>query len=413
MASLRLLQAALFANSYFYASPWKLALHRVVGGDYATGYTHFRRDHVSWLNLLAHQACLVAQAGGNFAVLHALDKYMGWTGVVSLRGVTCVAWSALQGTATAPPLARMLAVTVIAASALMAPALNAAGVEAFFVSSFALVFVLASSLGIRGKQGRLVNWRTWLPNIVGVYGGLEVLWRVLARVLHRWHPAAPMPAAMVLVALQLLLAAVSAKPTVPSVLFGLVGSRVAHLLTGVEAFHFYSLGFLGQGFQGLSHKLSGEPATILQLESGTDKAKALEYEFAHACYFPTLLMHACVASWSRAPAADALVYRIALRHDWEAALAGNGRYVCGELDRKSGFVHLSSAAQVEGTLNAFFKDQDVVIAQYRESDLGRLGVLKWEPVPSRGNELFAHLYGTLELPCAMAVRVEMSMTRFE
>lgn len=61
-------------------------------------------------------------------------------------------------------------------------------------------------------------------------------------------------------------------------------------------------------------------------------------------------------------------------------------------DRRDGFVHLSTAEQLKGTLDRHFSGKsDLMLLAF---DAARLGdELRWEP--SRGGELFPHLYDNL------------------
>jgi uncharacterized protein (DUF952 family) len=76
----------------------------------------------------------------------------------------------------------------------------------------------------------------------------------------------------------------------------------------------------------------------------------------------------------------------------EAARAG---YLTGSPDdTRDGFIHLSAAQQLEGTLAKHFAGQDGLVLLALDPD--RLGsALKWEV--SRGGELFPHLYARLDL----------------
>ena len=71
-----------------------------------------------------------------------------------------------------------------------------------------------------------------------------------------------------------------------------------------------------------------------------------------------------------------------------------GRFGGSEVDRKDGFIHFSTAAQVAETAAKHFAGQDNLLLV--RVDAGALGAaLKWEP--SRGGALFPHLYGELDL----------------
>jgi uncharacterized protein (DUF952 family) len=70
-------------------------------------------------------------------------------------------------------------------------------------------------------------------------------------------------------------------------------------------------------------------------------------------------------------------------------------------DIRDGFVHFSAAHQVAGTLQKHFANQtDLVLLAISAESLGP--ALKWEP--SRGGELFPHLYGRLPLSAVVEVR---------
>jgi len=69
------------------------------------------------------------------------------------------------------------------------------------------------------------------------------------------------------------------------------------------------------------------------------------------------------------------------------------------VDLADGYIHLSTAAQLTETVDKHFAGQDNlhVVAV----DLAALGgAVKWEP--SRGGQLFPHIYGDLPLSAAVA-----------
>ncbi len=96
---------------------------------------------------------------------------------------------------------------------------------------------------------------------------------------------------------------------------------------------------------------------------------------------------------------DPLVYKIVRADVWAAA---PDPWPGSPDDLRDGFVHLSTAAQVEGTLAKHFAGQQGLIVL--TVDLARLpaDAVKWER--SRGDQLFPHLY--VGLPKAAIVGVE-------
>ena len=97
---------------------------------------------------------------------------------------------------------------------------------------------------------------------------------------------------------------------------------------------------------------------------------------------------------------DTLIYKICARAEWEAAVAA-GVYRGSEVDRKDGFVHFSTAAQVDETQRRHFAGRsDLVRIGVDPADLG--AALRFEA--SRGGALFPHLYGELPVGLAREVR---------
>ena len=89
---------------------------------------------------------------------------------------------------------------------------------------------------------------------------------------------------------------------------------------------------------------------------------------------------------------DRLVYKIAPRALWEAAEM-TGVFAGASIDFEDGYIHLSSGAQVRETARLYFAgQQDLLLIGIETAALG--DALKWEP--SRGGDLFPHLYAPLE-----------------
>jgi uncharacterized protein (DUF952 family) len=94
------------------------------------------------------------------------------------------------------------------------------------------------------------------------------------------------------------------------------------------------------------------------------------------------------------------IYKILPRAAWAAALAA-GRYEGSAVDAQDGFIHFSTAAQAVETARRHFAGQaELVLLELEAADLGP--ALAWEP--SRGGDLFPHLYGPLDVRHVRAVR---------
>ena len=95
----------------------------------------------------------------------------------------------------------------------------------------------------------------------------------------------------------------------------------------------------------------------------------------------------------------ARIYKILARAEWDAARAA-GRFDGSAVDARDGFIHFSTAGQAAETLRLHFAGQTgLVLLQIDVEALG--GAIKWEP--SRGGQLFPHLYGALDCAAVEAV----------
>lgn len=82
-----------------------------------------------------------------------------------------------------------------------------------------------------------------------------------------------------------------------------------------------------------------------------------------------------------------------------ARFRGDGRFTGAPVDVHDGYIHLSDARQLTGTVDKHFDGQDnlYVVAL----DLDALGdAVRWEP--SRGGALFPHVYGVVPWSAVLA-----------
>ncbi len=86
-----------------------------------------------------------------------------------------------------------------------------------------------------------------------------------------------------------------------------------------------------------------------------------------------------------------IIYKICERAAWQEAQS-TGLYHGSAVDRRDGFIHFSTAAQLAETAAKHFAGQtDLMLVAVDGDALG--AALKWEV--SRGGALFPHLYGAL------------------
>ncbi len=82
-----------------------------------------------------------------------------------------------------------------------------------------------------------------------------------------------------------------------------------------------------------------------------------------------------------------------------AALEADGTFAGAPVDLADGYIHLSTAAQLDETVAKHFAGQDDL--HVAAVDLPVLGeAVKWEP--SRGGQLFPHVYASLPLSAVIA-----------
>lgn len=94
----------------------------------------------------------------------------------------------------------------------------------------------------------------------------------------------------------------------------------------------------------------------------------------------------------------ALVYKICTQAVWQEA-ESTGIFVGATIDLTDGFIHLSTGKQVPNTARLFFQTgDDLVLVTFDDEKL--MG-LKYEP--SRGGELFPHVYGDIDTKLAHSV----------
>ena len=96
----------------------------------------------------------------------------------------------------------------------------------------------------------------------------------------------------------------------------------------------------------------------------------------------------------------ALIYKITPESLWASAQA-IGVFEGAPVDLADGFIHFSTADQVQETADKHFTGQtDLLLAAFDADALG--ADLRWEP--SRGGQLFPHLYAPLPTSSAAWVK---------
>jgi len=92
-----------------------------------------------------------------------------------------------------------------------------------------------------------------------------------------------------------------------------------------------------------------------------------------------------------------MIFKIVQRAEWRAACR-DGVFRGSAVDIRDGFIHFSTAHQVRATAAKHFKGQRDLILVAIEEDMLKPAIA-WEP--SRGGDLFPHLYGPLPTASAL------------
>ena len=93
------------------------------------------------------------------------------------------------------------------------------------------------------------------------------------------------------------------------------------------------------------------------------------------------------------------IYKILTRAEWNQAEAA-GQFAGSAVDLADGFIQFSTGVQAAETARRHFAGQpDLVVLEIEAGDLGE--ALRWEP--SRGGDLFPHLYGSLTASQVLSV----------
>lgn len=97
----------------------------------------------------------------------------------------------------------------------------------------------------------------------------------------------------------------------------------------------------------------------------------------------------------------ATAFKVLTAHQW--AEFERERVFCGaSVDISDGYIHLSTAEQLDVTLTRHFAGQDDL--RIAEIDLAQLGkAVRWEE--ARGGALFPHLYGQLPIDAVLAIKM--------
>ena len=90
------------------------------------------------------------------------------------------------------------------------------------------------------------------------------------------------------------------------------------------------------------------------------------------------------------------VYKILTHDEWKVSKEKG--FILTDLDTKDGFIHLSTAKQLAGTLFYYFEDyENLILVQFNSNELGKELVFE-DPIPKGNrNGKFPHFYSKLDV----------------
>ena len=92
------------------------------------------------------------------------------------------------------------------------------------------------------------------------------------------------------------------------------------------------------------------------------------------------------------------IFKILRSSELDAAKA-NTAFFGSPADTQDGFIHFSTIEQLGGTVGKHFTGVDICHLMVFDAKSFSADLLKWEP--SRGGQLFPHLYGPLDISLAV------------
>eukprot|EP00041_Stephanoeca_diplocostata_P018669 m.392758 g.392758 ORF g.392758 m.392758 type:complete len:311 (-) comp21084_c0_seq11:129-1061(-) len=298
----RILQAVFYGGAPFFTYPWKPILNYVIGSDYTTAYTHFRRDHKIPANLAAHTLCLCWQLCANFGLLASIDSALGtdagrkqtpsdttFTGSRMFSKVSAIAWMLPILTATPCP----LPVKALSAAAVWGAFSIAQNFEQYWLEIAALQGVI-EALAI---QTYIIREPIGGARLVAVAIARQAIQYLVIKygkgILEKKKTAVNIAVAAFVLAM-VTKENVIAKESLTVFHLGFVGWIFA-VLTNQPWLFFYAGGFVASVAQGVSHIAAGEMPTLVQMQQN-DSSDTLGQEWAHGTFFPNLLLNSIYES---------------------------------------------------------------------------------------------------------------------
>eukprot|EP00854_Cymbomonas_tetramitiformis_P024192 gene24192-29374_t len=288
--STRLSQSVLYAFGAFFCYPWKPAFQFVYGSPYKIAYQHFRRDHSDAVNIAMHFICLGFQLLASFGLLF---KFAEHHALPLLPVVSVGTWLASLLTTPCPLSVKTGTLLSVAAAYQTAPAFEGAQLEQLSLIGFVIVFfVQAVAMGedrISFKDG------LWMFGIFAAWLlATHLLTTFAAGILEEY--VTELSCGFVLL---MLCIGGSGYPVIPCAVTGAIGCRILAIVTSQPMMYLYGCAFIGSLLQGVAHLMTREKPTLVAHQNAfKDKDAKVAFEWAHVVYFPNLIFHSMLESFT-------------------------------------------------------------------------------------------------------------------
>ena len=301
-----LLQVLLFSLAPFFVYPWKPFINMFAGESYHVALKHFKDGHVGAVNLAGHFVCLIFCIFGNFGLLELLDQRIPQplqNGRI-LSTLSAIIWIGILIPTKAPKVVTASSVAMIGLAYWYASLIPKVLFEQCAVGGF-IIAIIGTNILYKSEKIEL-PFSEWVPKLLlapGFYSASHLF------SLSSYAGSQIDNASAIAIGTLCFLTALSATPNpIKKVeVAGVLLSRIAYILSGVEEFFYLSCGFESSLFQLICHLITNEEATLIAHgNKGGQHELALEY--AHVIYFPNISLETIYDKFNQASQAKQKEY---------------------------------------------------------------------------------------------------------
>lgn len=297
------LQCILYALGPFFCYPWKPIINGLYNNDYETAYTNFHRDHSDPLNLILHTVCLIFQLLTNFGLLHLIDQSLpAFLSVYSpMSRLTYVIWSVYLYKC-AKTRYNTHAILLLSVAYMLAAYVATVDIL-YMIETLVMLIYFVTILTYTFMRYKVKSFWLNIGAAFLCYGWITV-WYYIERYCNNLFVNYAWTINIINVLLAVVMIITSASEYVPQlpVIVGAVLCRIVFVLTGQPIVFALGCAFTAPLLQGLSHKITGEMATLInhnRIKIKSILSHKTKLEYGHVTYFPVLAINAVMESWAK------------------------------------------------------------------------------------------------------------------